>query len=717
MDRAFATLAQQTLGATEHVHPRWEWVREYPLSPGLLAVTHVWRDHGRHVIVATKGAPEAIIDLCHLAPDEAALWRDRADAMARDGLRVLGVARARHPAGELPTNPHDYAFEIVGLVGLADPLREETTQTIATCRTAGVRVIMITGDHPTTARAIAQAAGLRGDELLTGPELEALDDDTLAQRLEHTEVIARAAPAHKLRIIRALRADGHVVAMTGDGVNDAPALKAADVGVAMGHGTDVAREAAGLVILDDSLAAIEAAIRTGRTIYDNLRSVAIYLLAVHVPIAGLALIPPLFGWPLILAPLHIVLLELVVDPTCSIVFELDPPSADVMQRPPRGRSEHLFEPRRVAFALVLGIAALAGPLAVIAYLQLAGASAGLVRTLGFVALIAANLSLVVAVHGRPHRRTRTERNRAIRWMTLAVATILALAIFLPPARSLFSFAVVDAGELAGAILAGVLPVLAVAFLAPGQRTGMPDARLRGMRAVLLAMTVLAGCQTADAIEAKPAKEPPPEERFERDMLVRFHMHENIGVVRTIEKRLVHGRLDEARDLARALADAPDEPGLGPWSRHQIAVRERAGQLARAKTVEEACDAEARMAIACAGCHVAANVTPELRPGPQPTDDGTVQRRMARHVWATDRIWEGIVAGDDESALSGLGVLAETPLKEPTWAGDRARAALELQQRAAEARKRFSTDTQEDRAHAYARLLVTCSSCHLQAPQR
>jgi Ca2+-transporting ATPase len=461
MDRAFSTLASQALTNTEHLHPRWRWVREYPLSPGLLAVTHVWQSDGERMVVATKGAPEAIIDLCHLDEAEARRWRNRAETMAADGLRVLGIARAIHTGASIPTNPHDYAFDLVGMVGLADPLREETPEMIATCRAAGIRVIMITGDHPTTARAIARSAGLVADNILTGAQLETLDEQRLASALATVEVIARAAPTHKLRIIQALRAAGEVVGMTGDGVNDAPALKAADVGIAMGTGTDVAREAAGLVILDDALGEIVAAIRTGRTIYDNLRKVAGYLLAVHIPIAGLALFPPLLGWPLLLGPIHIVLLELVIDPTCSIVFEAEPADANVMTRPPRRRAEHLFERRRVAFALLLGVAALVGPLAIVAATHLTGGADSLVRTLGFASLIAADLALVAASRGKA---TRSERNPATRWMVAIVGVVVATTLVVPWLRGLFAFAQTDVRWLALAVLAGAVPVLAVGLI-------------------------------------------------------------------------------------------------------------------------------------------------------------------------------------------------------------------------------------------------------------
>ena len=474
MDRAFAALAEQRLARTEHVHPTWRWIREYPLSPGLLAVTHVWRDDQR-MIVATKGAPEAIIDLCHLSTADGAAWRERAERMAREGLRVLGIARASFAGDTMPAHPHDYAFELVGMVGLADPLREDTADTIATCRRAGVRLIMITGDHPATARAVAREAGLASEDVLSGADLEALDDDALATRLAHVEVIARAAPAHKLRIIQALRASGHVVGMTGDGVNDAPALKAADAGIAMGRGTDVAREAAGLVILDDALDSIVAAIGTGRRIYDNLRKVAAYLLAVHIPIAGFALLPPLFGWPLLLDPLHIVLLELVIDPTCSIVFELEPAEPDVMNRRPRGRAEHLFDTRRVAFAIALGVASLLGPLGLVAVLHLGGLESALVRTAGFIALIAADLLLVMVTVSGGQWRDAT-RNRALRWMVPVVAGVLAMTIAVPPLRGLFGFAPIAMQWIALAVLAGIVPVATAALANPAGRTRPSAAR-------------------------------------------------------------------------------------------------------------------------------------------------------------------------------------------------------------------------------------------------
>jgi Ca2+-transporting ATPase len=299
MEKALLDLGYRALERTEHLHPKWQAVREYPLTPELLAVTHVWKSPNRNaLVVATKGAPEAIFDLCHFEPDEGEPWRLRAAELANSGLRILAVAKSKGVVTESPGCAHDVSFEMVGFLGLTDPLRSEVPDSIALCRRAGVRVIMITGDHPDTARSVARAAGIEDASLVTGADVETMDDQTLAARLLETTIVARAVPAHKLRIVKLLRARGLIVAMTGDGVNDAPALKAADVGVAMGgRGTDVAREAASLVLENDSFDSIVSAIGIGRRIFDNLRKAFAYLVAVHVPIAGLSLVPALLGWP------------------------------------------------------------------------------------------------------------------------------------------------------------------------------------------------------------------------------------------------------------------------------------------------------------------------------------------------------------------------------------------------------------------------------------
>ena len=242
-----------------------------------------------------------------------------------------------------PDSQHDFAFEFLGLVGLADPLRASVPDAVSECRSAGIKVVMITGDYPATARAIARQAGLDAEDLVTGEELEQLSEAALAQRVRTATVFARIMPEQKLRIVNALKANGEIVAMTGDGVNDAPSLKAAHIGIAMGgRGTDVAREASSIVLLDDDFGSIVKSVRLGRRIYDNLRKAMGFIFAVHVPIAGLALLPLLFGLPILFGPMHIAFLEMVIDPVCSLVFEAETEEDDVMRRPPRAPDEPLF---------------------------------------------------------------------------------------------------------------------------------------------------------------------------------------------------------------------------------------------------------------------------------------------------------------------------------------------------------------------------------------
>lgn len=310
-------------------------MHEYPLTREIRAVSHVWRStRGAEYVVAAKGAPEAIADLCHLHETDAAALAQQVERLSAQGLRVLGVANARFKGQEWPPLQHDFDFRLLGLIALADPLRPTVPAAIAECQAAGIRVVMITGDYPGTALAIAREAGLAAGEVMTGAELDDLTEPELRERLPKVNVFARVVPDQKLKLVNAFKANGEVVAMTGDGVNDAPALKAAHIGIAMGgRGTDVAREASSLVLLDDDFASIVEAVRLGRRIYDNLRKAMAYILAIHVPIAGLSLLPVLFGWPLVFFPVHIAFLEFIIDPACSIVFEAEREEPNTMRRP------------------------------------------------------------------------------------------------------------------------------------------------------------------------------------------------------------------------------------------------------------------------------------------------------------------------------------------------------------------------------------------------
>ena len=405
MEQALHALAKQLAVSSHHHNAQWTLVHEYPLAPGLLAMSHVWRcaDETQDVIAA-KGAPEAVAQLCHLSAEAQANWHLRATQLAERGLRVLGVAKALHPADQAwPADQQAYAFEWLGLVGLSDPLRAEVPAAVAQCHSAGIRVIMITGDHAHTAKTIAQQAGITHAQVMSGTELTALDSAQLDERLATVNVFARVKPEQKLQLVNALKAQGEVVAMTGDGVNDAPALKAAHIGIAMGQrGTDVAREAASLVLLQDDFTAIVQAIRMGRRTFANMRQAVIYTLAVHVPIIVLSLLPVLLGLPLLLAPLHIAFLELVIDPSCSLVFEAEAAATDVMRRPPRRRNEPLLSRAHLWRGLMQGLFIAAGVLALYLGLLHQGASSAMASTSAFVCLVTANAALIL-----PSRNPRT----------------------------------------------------------------------------------------------------------------------------------------------------------------------------------------------------------------------------------------------------------------------------------------------------------------------
>ncbi|MDD0809323.1 cation-translocating P-type ATPase [Curvibacter sp. RS43] len=398
MEQALQRLAAQQLAGSEHLHPEWQLAREYELSPELMAMSHLWRGASpQQDVVSTKGAPEAVVDLCHLPPDQAQQVLQQAAALADRGLRVLGVAQARHPRHQdWPAQQHDFDFEWLGLVGLADPLRPEVPAAMAQCQRAGIRVVMITGDHPRTALAVVAQAGIPGGQALTGDDLAALPPGEWATHLASVQVFARVKPQQKLALVQALQAQGEVVAMTGDGVNDAPALKAAHIGIAMGQrGTDVAREAASLVLLQDDFQAIVTAIERGRRTFANLRQAMVYTLAVHLPIIGLALLPALLGWPLVLTPLHIAFLELVIDPACSLVFEAESGRTGLMAQPPRRRTEALLSAHAVRLSLLQGCWMTGLVLAWYGGLTWLGWGAATASTAGFMALVAGNAALIL----------------------------------------------------------------------------------------------------------------------------------------------------------------------------------------------------------------------------------------------------------------------------------------------------------------------------------
>jgi len=447
MDAAILRLAGQVAPPGEL---RW---RE-GVSPGRPFVSNDWAA-GTGGLLAIKGAPEVVLSRCVDPPERLRALGAQADAWAAAGRRVLAVAAAEH--GGEPA-PRDGGWRALGLIAFHDPLRDDVYASIDECRRAGVRVIMMTGDAPATALAIARQAGLLRDNdatVLGGAELEGMSEARLELAIASVVVFARVTPAQKLRIVQALQRRGEVVAMTGDGVNDGPALRAADVGVAMGRrGTDVAREAAALVLLDDRFASLVDAVRAGRRVFVNLRKAMSYLFAVHVPIVGLSLLP-LLGGPILLLPIHVVLLELIIDPACSLVFEAEPAPDDVMRVPPRRADAALFDGAAIMRALGVGATALAAVVVVQFVCRAASVSQEALRLAGLATVVVANLAMLRWYLGRRGKGHAT--NHAFDGLLVGTAALGGFVLLLAPARRAFGFPV----QLGGAEMAAWLAFLVI----------------------------------------------------------------------------------------------------------------------------------------------------------------------------------------------------------------------------------------------------------------
>jgi Ca2+-transporting ATPase len=461
MEKAMRELGEKALSNTEHLHRDWVLEKEYPLADGMLAIAHAWRSTvGEGYVIAAKGAPESIADLCHFDDERMTMLQAAIDAIAADGMRVIGVAKASFGPGPLPEERHDYPFTFIGLLGLEDPVREGVQEALKECQEAGIRMIMMTGDYPATASRIGELIGLQGREnLVTGSQLELMSRDELLAAIDRTAIFARMRPGQKLGIVEALKERRQVVAMTGDGVNDAPALKAAHIGIAMGaRGTDVAREAASIVLVDDHFESIVRAVRMGRRIYDNLKKAMVFILSVHLPIAGMSLLPVLLNWPLALLPAHILFLELLIDPSCSIVFEMERDEPNIMRRPPRSLDEPLMGHQVLMRALFQGLAIFLAVFGVYALMLANGYSAGEARMIAFGGIVAGNIGLIFANRSWDESMFRSLRvpNSALWWVTAGAVLFFVLVTAIPFVRDLFRFDTPQWHQLPPALFLGLV---------------------------------------------------------------------------------------------------------------------------------------------------------------------------------------------------------------------------------------------------------------------
>jgi Ca2+-transporting ATPase len=464
MERAIINTGDRYLRNSEHIHADWVMEKEYPLSKDLLAMSRVFSNTGtKELVIAVKGAPEAIFDLCHLNSEKISQYEKAVAEMASDGLRVLGVARATIISDDLPPVQHDFDLEFVGLIGLSDPIRKNVPVAVKECYNAGIRVIMITGDYPVTATNIGKEIGIKNPELfISGSELKEMTEEELCERIKGVNIFARVIPEQKLKIVNALKRNREIVAMTGDGINDAPALKASNIGIAMGEkGTDVAREASSLVLMDDNFASIVGAVKMGRKIFDNLQKALGYIFAIHVPIAGLSLIPVLFAdLPLILWPVHIVFLELIIDPACTMIFEAEKEEKNVMSRPPKDINEPFFGAKKILFSCMQGVGIIVICLLVYFIGLKMGYSEKSVRTLTFVTLIVSNISVILSNRSWTSGifKILSTPNKAVTWIVGGAIIVLILILNIPFLLNLFQFEKIGYQELIICTLAGFFSI-------------------------------------------------------------------------------------------------------------------------------------------------------------------------------------------------------------------------------------------------------------------
>ncbi len=443
MEVAIHESYKASVGQDERMH--FKMIAEYPLEGKPPMMTHIYENNKNEKIIACKGAPETILSVTSLPDAEKEKIEKMLKVLASEGLRLLGVAKAEHSGQEFPKAQHDFNWKFLGLIGLYDPPRKNIRAVIKEFNEAGIEVKMITGDYAETAVNIASQIGMTHcNEVLTGKDVLNMSEMDLRKHVQSCSIFARILPEGKLRIVKALKANGEVVAMTGDGVNDGPALKAADIGVAMGKlGTEIARRSASIILLDDDLSKMITAISFGRKTYVNLKKAIQYIISIHIPIIGIVMFPLLLGWKFssVFEPVHIIFLELVMGPTCSIVFEREPMEENLMRKKPRKITSTFISWKELRICLMQGLIILAGLLFVLHHSISLGHSAAAARTLVFITLIFSNVFLTLTNRSREYTLVKTlgYKNNLVPLILGITLLILVLTLTVPFLQNIFRF--------------------------------------------------------------------------------------------------------------------------------------------------------------------------------------------------------------------------------------------------------------------------------------
>jgi len=452
---------------THHKDERkhYKMIHEYPLDGKPPMMTHLFEDKAGHRIIATKGAPEALMNVCNLSAEEKTQIEAAIDGLAVDGYRLLAVAEADFAGNNFPATQQEFQFQFKGMVAFYDPPKKNIKAVLKHFYKAGIKVKIVTGDNAATTTAIAKQIGFKGyEKSITGEELMQLSEEALSATVLDTQLFTRMFPDAKLKIIEALKAQQEIVAMTGDGVNDGPALKAAHIGIAMGKkGTEIAKQAASLILVNDDFSKMVDAVAMGRKIYTNLKKAIQYIISIHIPIILTVFIPLVLGWiyPNIFTPVHIIFLELIMGPTCSIIYENEPMEANTMKQPPRPFTTTFFNWKELATSIIQGLFITAGTLSAYQYAVYQGFPESTTRTMVFTVLVAANVFLTLVNRSFYYSilTTLKYKNNLVPLIIGVTIAITALLLYVPPFARFFLFTPLDGYQIATCIGIGFISVI------------------------------------------------------------------------------------------------------------------------------------------------------------------------------------------------------------------------------------------------------------------